>query len=824
MNIKKITTLGLILILSFPMLYLPFSVNVADRNQVSNELNPDDYILVETFEYTDGTKETIITRDGKTSIVEPGEISNEAGLSSPISIADNNPSAGGVGCDASCEVFDIYGEWVLIYLIPMYVYYKFWFHVWCECKGLLCALTDNLHDAKFRIYLSGNAIYSYDKDFDLWVKSYTLIVFRINPIPTTWAGQPYEGYCWARDDDSFDLDPTDGSSETGSFSCYGNVTPIPTHDVELEILGYGTQPIYDDELTGGFFRITNHGDILSEQFHISCPGLEKATVTYSMNDFWLDPGEYAYFGITLDPIDIGTDNFDVKVTSYTYGTTDSVSCSITIIDDDDTPPVIEYIYTGDYTDGNPGEIIVTATDPSGLFVDPSGIYTVQPYLGTQDFTFFAQDNDTDRPDDRLSHTIDVPITIVDDDTTPPVIGHIYTGDYTDGNPGEIVVTATDPSGLSVDPSGTYPVEPILGTQDFYFDATDNDNDRPGEDDTSTADTLHVPITIVDDDETDPYFENLVITDDHLWVNISFNGIDIQEGDDSGLSLIEIYVDGDLKHTYFPTPAENSFYFSLINEWIWNPGIHDIQIDITDADNDRPSDSLSNIAYGEFEVTLDAMYQYVMWLCEEMNNYIYDNNIVALYGVVTQKLVKIQTLLWEAYLLIQDGYLHTGLVRQKMAEIKLEIADTKTELMINKQSMSQEHFDHLKECIRDIRNKIVELMGLSVGTDFSHDVSLVEIDVYNLRDFVEENIPALDSENLVNAITLTTQKIEDALFDISLGKSTEGSLTSAENALDKAKIEVFALAKKGKITEALKLELLAKIIIIQVEIEDLKQNI
>jgi len=237
----------------------------------------------------------------------------------------------------------------------------------------------------------------------------------------------------------------------------------------------------------------------------------------------------------------------------------------------------------------------------------------------------------------------------------------------------------------------------------------------------------------------------------------------------------------------------------------------------------PNTKDSSLGELAIKSTITSSTYYVDWLLGEINKYIYSNSIVALYGVVTQKIVKIQSLVWEAYQLIQDGFLHTGLVRQKMAEIKLEIADTKTELMISKQSMSPEHFDHLQECIRDVRNRIVELMGLGISV-FSHDISLVEIDVYNLRDFVEDNINATNSENLVNAITLTAAKLENAIFDISLDKSTEGSLTSAQNALDNVKTVVVDLARKGKISEILKLELLAKIIILQGKIELLKLNI
>ncbi|MFX1488245.1 MAG: hypothetical protein ACFFBI_03795, partial [Promethearchaeota archaeon] len=196
------------------------------------------------------------------------------------------------------------------------------------------------------------------------------------------------------------------------------------------------------------------------------------------------------------------------------------------------------------------------------------------------------------------------------------------------------------------------------------------------------------LEVIDDDTENPYFENIIISDDCNWVNIDFQGLDELLGDDQGISLIEIYIDGELISSYLPSPSETEFGFSLINQWIWevtneyyNNGqiTHEIRVLIVDADDDREEDSLYNEFYRYFEVTLDEMYDYVIWLLEEINNYIYDNNLVALYGTVTQKLVRVQGLLTEAYQLIVSGELHTGLVRNKIAEAKLEIAESKAEL-------------------------------------------------------------------------------------------------------------------------------------------------
>ena len=341
------------------------------------------------------------------------------------------------------------------------------------------------------------------------------------------------------------------------------------------------------------------------------------------------------------------------------------------------------------------------------------------------------------------------------------------------------------------------------------------------------------LNVTDDDILDPWFENLFITDNCNWLNISFLGLDLLQGDDMGLSLIEIYVDGELIHSYIPSPSETTFNFDLANDWIWEVleeyytnGFmnHSIRIRIVDADDDRTDDELIAEVLDTFSVTLDEMYNYVIWLCGDMNNYIYDNSISALFGVFTQKLVKIQNLLLDAYQLIQNGYLHTGLVRNKMAEIKLEIADTKMELMASKQSMSPVHFEYLKDGVQNIRNKIVELMGLSVGTELGHKLSLQEVELYNLGDVIEENINESDSENLVNVISLTNSKLEKAIFDISLGKSTEASIIQAIQALSHANAEIISLANKGKITEGLKNSLLASILLIQAQLILIMNNL
>ncbi|MFX1378909.1 MAG: hypothetical protein ACFFA4_07420, partial [Promethearchaeota archaeon] len=178
----------------------------------------------------------------------------------------------------------------------------------------------------------------------------------------------------------------------------------------------------------------------------------------------------------------------------------TITVWINITDDDIVSPQISYIYTGDYTDGNPGELIVNASDSSGLSLDPSGIYQVPSAVGSHKFIFTASDADIDRLGDKLNTTITVWINITDDDIVSPQISYIYTGDYTDGNPGELIVNASDSSGLSLDPSGIYQVPSAVGSHKFIFTASDADIDRLGD---KLNTTITVWINITDDDIVSP---------------------------------------------------------------------------------------------------------------------------------------------------------------------------------------------------------------------------------------------------------------------------------------------------------------------------------
>ncbi|MBN1214945.1 MAG: hypothetical protein JXA99_05820 [Candidatus Lokiarchaeota archaeon] len=195
------------------------------------------------------------------------------------------------------------------------------------------------------------------------------------------------------------------------------------------------------------------------------------------------------------------------------------------------------------------------------------------------------------------YEIEFDLSINDDDVNPPDISYEYIGDYTDSNSGYIIVAAFDLSGLSLDPSGTYLVTNELGTYEFTFIAIDNDNES-SEDALTTIKMVN--ITIIDDDILAPQITNLVITYRFEDVLISFDAYDEVSGDDSGLSLIKIYIDQILVLTEVPIGDQTSYEFIILNQWGDDLGNHDVKIEVWDNDNDREQDSLMKEEFGSFE--------------------------------------------------------------------------------------------------------------------------------------------------------------------------------------------------------------------------------
>ncbi len=197
--------------------------------------------------------------------------------------------------------------------------------------------------------------------------------------------------------------------------------------------------------------------------------------------------------------------------------TSTASHSVTIVDDDTTGPEISITYSGDYTDGNPGTWTVSVVDPEsgidsltveidGILVGSNtGLYAVPSALGLHTIVVTTANADLDTGAvDQETSSLSNSVTIVDDDTTAPIISITYTGEMTDTNPGYWTIVVSDvESGVSsiiVEIDGTlvgssegdYVVPGTLGPHTITVTAVNADQDRPYDQETNTStDTVEI---------------------------------------------------------------------------------------------------------------------------------------------------------------------------------------------------------------------------------------------------------------------------------------------------------------------------------------------
>jgi len=516
------------------------------------------------------------------------------------------------------------------------------------------------------------------------------------------------------------------------------------------------------------------------------------------------------------------------------------SDSVTIIDDDTSYPEMIYIYTGDGTDGNPGEVIVTASDDSGLSVDPSGAYPVPNSLGTHNFMFTATDNDNDRVDDALTRTVEITIDIIDDDSAPPEILIDYTGSGLDSDPGyfewnvfdldsgisEINITISYEStegsddyviNLEGTEAGTWNLPPNLGVYTLEISVRDNDNDR-----TLIVDSLTTELTrdqdILDDDVVSPELSNLILIPSIFEINISFTAID-----ESGIGDISTFINGELIEPITQIQYGNTYSFIFENKWLFQSGVSEVVIQVEDGDDDRPNDVLTSFITGAFENVLYPTYEYIIWQLEELKNYIDENSCPHVVRSLNRKLTQAQDHLYEAFNYFEDGSITCALFHDYLAKLFIRFAEHRTEIFNRKGLIEDYHAEYIIDSLHEIRNNIVLLMGASTGEEQAYEIALIEVELLNLKDFIEDEIPCCVGRCLSAKISCSAKLLELALFKISKGYSIDCILEYTQCKLEHAITKINFLLEKCKIPEDVANYLIEKISSIIEDIEAIKNN-
>ncbi|MFX1294377.1 MAG: hypothetical protein ACFFD2_05925 [Promethearchaeota archaeon] len=561
-----------------------------------------------------------------------------------------------------------------------------------------------------------------------------------------------------------------------------------------------TITILDDDLTGPIVTISYSGDATDGNpgiWTVSAmdleSGIELISVIIDGILVGTSAGDYAVPN-TLGPhtILVTATNADLDRGPIDQEST-TVSDTITILDDDQTGPIVTISYSGDATDRNPGIWTVSAVDlESGIesisvFIDgilvgtSIGNYAVPNTLGSHTILVIVTNADLDRgPIDQESTTVSDTITILDDDLTGPIVTISYSGDATDGNPGIWTVSAVDPESgidmISVFIDGTligasvgdYAVPNSLGRHNISITATNNDKDRGIVDQETTIESDI--ILIVDDDTTGPKLENFTVEIKILEIKIS-----IIATDESGIGLFEFNFDGDLVEPMNQTQLGSYYLFYFENTWIMEYDTHNLVVTVWDTDNDRPDDSSASIITESFEITIEQMINYTLIELADLKAEVEDRVCVLFEWLITQRLDTAKCLINSAYSVYLKGCTPLAIILDKLAKANIELANVITIILDLIGFISENDGDFILNYLHSIRDHITLIMGALIGTENSMKIAQIECTIDQLADDIFKkyrlciSLPVstklwIASENLDFALIWLTINCEEQIID------------------------------------------------------------
>lgn len=317
--------------------------------------------------------------------------------------------------------------------------------------------------------------------------------------------------------------------------------------------------------------------------------------------------------------------------------------------------------------------------------------------------------------------------------------------------------------------------------------------------------LFANITIIDDDTTPPIFANFEVINTPIEVTINFSVLNEIEGDDYGLSNLKIFIDNELLLDQILDPTKTVFSFTFNDThggWFMEYGTHDIRIDIIDNDFDVPNDTLNSSYSYQFNTTLEDIHIYIDWQLEVLKEYIDSNLYSRLSWLWNKKINCAQKQLNKAFEYVDDGRIVCSLFHDAIAKVMLQVVEFRTEIFEKLNLIDENVAEYIVVLTHIIRNNIVLLMGFIPGTEIGHQIALIEIKLLNLKDFIDDEINWWRGMFLKNHIRYAINKLESALFKISLGIDIEWSLKQAIKKLDKALDDTNHLLRKGIISQEL----------------------
>ena len=584
-----------------------------------------------------------------------------------------------------------------------------------------------------------------------------------------------------------------------------------------------------DSLKSQLERAVNTSDwFKAEQIALNLMNYSRSIITQTNNYSYNELYEYGNFvlqyiklllsldlKLSLEEIDIGSgisEDLRISVTNK-----DNLPCICNISLDTEFIDWFEYNSSFELGAYETKTIIIKIHVPGMV---PVGTYPVN-------ITVSREDSPEIRDNSQLL------IHIIEDDTTPPDISIEYYGLKTDENPGFWDVTISDPqSGLDeiqiyIDGSiivsdanlngvegknYTLQVPSELSLHEIHIIAKNNDTDYIGD---QEYQEIIRSVIIIDDDKDPPELSNLIIIPSPFEINISFTATDY-----SDINHTKIMINGEYCEPVYQSTIGDSYYFTVENQWLFKKGFSEVNISVFDGDDDRPNDTLMTIISGTFKNVLYQMYEYVDWQIEELKAYIDENLGCRISRCLNWKLSKAQEHLAEAFSLVENGKITCALFRYKIAKIFIQF----TESVYDKHChLSDEHAKYILDTLHSIRNNIVILLGGSTGSERAYNIAYIEVDLLNLSDYIEQEIPSWIGKYLSWKVYCATKMLETAIFKIAKEVCIEDILRCTQWKLDNIIRKINRFLDKGRISEDLAYYLTEEITRINEDIEFLIIN-
>ncbi len=429
------------------------------------------------------------------------------------------------------------------------------------------------------------------------------------------------------------------------------------------------------------------------------------------------------------------------------------------------------------------------------------------------------------------------LNIRDDDLGAPVISNINIIDapiYDGYNEIIFEINAEDKSGISElyieflgdkyldndnDNLISIPNPSAPGDYTLSISAVDADSDREGD---QLVSTVYSNLNILDDDITAP---QIIIDENEFGWNVSILDNDgIIDSESSGnYTLIDQY--GQIFDSGIIYQEETIYSISKELISLMKPVSLSLRVFATNNDCEWEGDEETSEATREISITLEDCYNYVIAQIEKLKNYIKENLQSCVKNFFIKKLNFTQFNLRSAYNQVIQGNICCALHNLETALSIIKMIKSIFLCFYHKFCCCDFDLDYVIFTLNEIRNNIVLLKGNSVdyekNTDLGYQIASIEVEVLNLKDFIQENINIFDSWCLRRIVMHTAILIESAFFHIAQDTDYTCVLTCAQWTLDLAKCKVNYLLGEEKISQNLADVLIERMTQIQNEIELVK---